>query len=180
MAILLMLACMVDPPDISPLPSHWHGTYRGTLEIKTPGKPMSEVPIELMIKPMDDAARVTWQITYGDGEKKSGRHYELVALPRKLDSFELDEKSGIRMQLQKIENKLYCLFKVSNSLLHVEYEIRPKDAMIHYQISTFQEKEPLTTGHEKNPQIGVDSYRLMSVQSAILKRVASTKPGASK
>lgn len=180
MLTLIVFSCLTFHSDITPLPAYWYGTYRGTLEIKTPGKPSSEVPIELLIKPMDDAARVTWQITYGEGEKKSVRPYELVALSRKPDYFELDEKSGIRMQMHKIENKLYCLFKVSGSLLHVEYEIRPKDGTIHYQISTFQEKGPLVTSHEKNSQLGVDSYRLVSVQSAVLKHVDKTTPGASK
>ncbi|MFT3879247.1 MAG: hypothetical protein QM703_06255 [Gemmatales bacterium] len=177
---LLLFHCTLCHFDISPLPGYWYGTYRGTLEIKSPGKATSEVPMELMIKPMDDAARVTWQITYDEGKKKSVRPYELVALPRKPDYFELDEKSGIKMQMHKIENKLYCLFKVSNSLLHVEYELRPKEGVILYKISTYQEKDPLITSHEKNAQLSVDSYRLISVQSAVLKPAEMNKPGASK
>ncbi|HQR09410.1 MAG TPA: hypothetical protein PLN21_21490 [Gemmatales bacterium] len=180
MAILLVLSCIVYSHEITALPAYWYGTYQGTLEIRSPGKPDMDVPIELVIKPLENADRVTWQITYGEGEKKSVRPYELVALPRRPNYFELDEKSGIKMQMHRSENKLLCLFKISNSLLHVEYEIKPKDRVIHYQISTFQEKDPLTTSHEKNPQIGVDSYRLLSIQSAILKPVDTSKPGASK
>jgi len=165
---------------MTPLPAQWHGTYRGTLEIRSPGKPDMDVPIELVIKPMENVARVTWQITYGDGDKKSVRPYELVALPGRPNYFELDEKSGIRMQMQRHENKLLCLFKVSKSLLHVEYELKPKEGVIHYQISTYQEKDPLVTSHEKNAQIGVDSYRLLSVQSAVLKYVDTSKSGASR
>lgn len=180
MITLLLLNCLLWPADITPLPASWYGTYQGTLEIRSPGKPSSEVPIELVIKPTDDAARVSWQVTYGEGRQKSVRPYELVALPRKPDYFELDEKSGIKMQMHKIENKLYCLFKVSNSLLHVEYELRPKEGVILYKISTYQEKDPLITSHEKNAQLSVDSYRLISVQSAVLKPAEMNKPGASK
>lgn len=180
MAMLFLISCLGYQTTSTTLPAYWYGAFRGTLVIKSPGKADNEVPMELMIKPLDDAARLSWQITYGEGEKKSVRHYELLALPQKTDAFELDEKSGIRMQMRKIENKLYCLFKVSNSLLHVEYEIKPREAVIQYQITTYLEKDPLSTSHEKNSQISVDSYRLVSVQSAQLKLVETSRPGVSK
>lgn len=180
MPVILLLTYLGFPPDITPLPAYWYGTYQGTLEIRSPGKPDIDLPIELVIKPIENTARITWQITYGEGEKKSVRPYELVALPRRPNYFELDEKSGIKMQMHRNGNKLLCLFKVSNSLLHVEYEMKPKEAVIHYQINTYQEKNPLVTTHEKNPQIVVDSYRLLNVQTAILKHVEKTSPGALK
>jgi hypothetical protein len=84
------------------------------------------------------------------------------------------------MQMHKIENKLYCLFKVSNSLLHVSYELNVKEGTIRYEISSYTEKEPLKTGLGKEATSLVDSYQLMSVQSALLKREDASPKGSSK
>jgi len=169
--MLVAILLLLQPPEISraefePLPTEWHGTWQGTLHI-TNGKTKSEVPFKLVIKPID-ATRVTWHITYGEGEKASTRPYELVALSKKPGYFELDEKSGIRMQERLLGNQLYCLFRVSNALLHVKHELRGD--VILYEITSFSEKEPLKTAFEKNPQLAVDSWTLMSVQRAELKR----------
>ena len=180
MATWLLMCCMVYPADISPLPAYWYGTYKGTLALKSPGKPASEVPIELEIKPTGDAARVTWQITYGEGNKKSVRPYELVVLDRRPNYYELDEKSGIKMQMHMVDNKLYCLFKTSGSLLHAQYELKIKERAIHYEISTYVEKNSLKTAHENNTELEVDSYQLISVQSAVLREEPAVPKGATK
>ncbi len=169
--MLVAVLLLLQPPGIiraefAPLPAEWHGTWQGTLHI-TNGKTKSEVPFKLVIKPIDEA-RVTWHITYGEGEKASTRPYELVALSKKPGYFELDEKSGIRMQERLLGNQLYCLFRVSNSLLHVKHELRGD--VIHYEITTFSEKEPLKTAFEKDVKLAVDSWQLLSVQRAELKR----------
>lgn len=168
MLLVLLLSLQTsDPADITPLPAAWHGTWQGTLHINN-GKSKSEVAFKLAIKPLD-AARVTWHITYGEGDKANTRSYELVALPKKPGLFELDEKSGIRMQERLLGNKLYCLFRVSNTLLHTKHEL--VGDVIHYEITSFTEKDPLKTTFQKNDKITVDSWQLMSVQSAELKRV---------
>lgn len=169
--MLLAVLLFLQPPGIiraefAPLPAEWHGSWQGTLQI-TNGKTKSEVPFKLVIKPIDDA-RVTWHITYGEGDKASTRPYELIALSKKPGTFELDEKSGIRMKERLLGNQLFCLFRVSNSLLHVKHELRGD--VIHYEISTFSEKEPLKTAFEKDSKLAVDSWTLISVQSAELKR----------
>jgi hypothetical protein len=170
--MLLTLLLLVQPPamvraEFAPLPTEWHGNWQGTLKI-TNGQKNQEVAFKLEIKPISDS-RVTWHITYGEGDKAQTRLYELVALSKKPGYFELDEKSGIRMQERLLGNKLYCLFRVSNSLLHTKHEL--VGDVIHYEISTFAEKEPLKTAFEKNQQIAVDSWQLLSIQSAELKRV---------
>jgi hypothetical protein len=96
MVTWLLLCFMISPNDTIPLPSYWQGNYQGTLELKSPGKPASEVPIALEIKPTDDAARVTWRITYGQGDKKSVRPYELVSLPGRPNYFELSREPVAR------------------------------------------------------------------------------------
>ncbi len=169
--MLVVILMLLQPPEISraefaPLPAEWHGTWQGTLHV-TNGNTKSEAPFKLVIKPID-ATRVTWHITYGEGEKASTRPYELVALSKKPGYFELDEKSGIRMQERLLGNQLYCLFRVSNALLHVKHELRGD--VIHYEITTFSEKELLKTAFEKDSKIVVDSWQLLSVQSAELKR----------
>lgn len=166
--MLALLCCCLLPIETKPLPDSWLGTWQGTLTIDNGGKP-SEVPFKLVIKKLPDAARLSWHITYGEGEKASTRPYELVAIADKPGDFELDEKSGIRMRMKLLGNQLFCLFKVSQSLLHVKYAL--KGDVIHYEISSYQMKEALKTGFNKDASISVDSYQLLNVQSAELTRV---------
>lgn len=181
MYTLFLLSTLLQSTDVTPLPSYWQGTWKGTLEIKSPGKPASEVPFELVIKPTDDAARVTWHVIYGEGAKKSTRPYEMVAIPRQANRFELDEKSGIRMQMCLQDDTLYCLFKTGNSYLHVKYELKVRQEVIHYEITTYTERDTLKTAMErKNDKIEVDSYRLTGVQSAVLRLDRPVRPGAPK
>lgn len=178
MSGLILLTALIVPGDVTPLPVHWHGVWKGMLEIKSPGKPATEVPFELHIKPMDDAARVTWHVIYGEGAKKSTRPYELVSVPRQVNRFELDEKSGIRMQMCLQDDTLYCLFKTGSSFLQVKYELKVKQETILYEITTFAEKDPLNTAVEKNTKLSVDSYRLLGVQSAVLRLQRPSNPDA--
>lgn len=164
-ALLLIAVGLLIPTAPEPLLAKWHGYWQGTLIIQSPGKQKNEVPIAISIKPLSDATRLTWHITYGDGDKKSLRPYELVSMSD--GQFELDEKSGIRMKMTLIDNKLFCLFKTGQSLLHVTYERQGE--FLNYTITSYQEKEPLKTEHEKSKQLTVDSYKLVSVQSAQMK-----------
>lgn len=168
MFTLLLLVVSMKPSEIQPLPQAWQGTWRGTLKINNGTGSVNDVPFSLEIKPLPDPARVTWHITYGEGEKRSVRPYELVALPGKPGEFELDEKSGIRMKERLLGNELYCLFRVNQSLLHVKHQL--KDDVIRYEICTYQEKDLLKSEHGKNAQLTVDSYRLVGVQTAELTR----------
>ena len=164
-ASLLIAVGLLLSTAPEPLLSKWHGYWQGTLLVQSPGKPKNEVPISISIKPLPDATRFTWHITYGDGDKKSVRPYEMVSMPD--GQFELDEKSGIRMKMTMIDNKLFCLFKTGQSLLHVTYERQGE--FLNYTITSYQEKDSLKTEHEKSKQLTVDSYKLLSVQSAQMK-----------
>lgn len=167
MLTFLFLSLLQAPVKITPLLAEWHGTWLGTLHITSGNGQKNEVRFKLVIQPLDDKARVTWHITYGEGDKASTRRYELVALD-KPGLFELDEKSGIRMKERLLGNQLFCLFKVSNSLIHVKHELRGD--VMHYDLTTYQEKDILQTSHEKNKSISVDSYQLVSQQAGELRR----------
>ena len=84
------------------------------------------------------------------------------------------------MKMQLLDNKLYCLFRTSNSLLHVQYIMKPKEESLYYEISSYAEKEPTKTAHDKNARLEVESYRLLSVQSSMLKRDDALPSGATK
>ncbi|HMO34400.1 MAG TPA: hypothetical protein PKA06_00010 [Gemmatales bacterium] len=165
--LLLFHPNFQERAEYTTLPAEWHGTWQGKLKI-TNGQNKSEVPFQLLIQSISES-RVKWQITYGEGEKARHRNYELAAIPNQPGLFEMDEKTGVRMQERLFGNRLYCLFRVSKTLLHVKHEL--EGDVIRYEISTFAEKDPLKTQPEGNSQLRVDSWKLLSVQSAELKRV---------
>jgi hypothetical protein len=165
--MITLLLLLIVPVDITPLPSEWHGTWQGTLQIRGNGDKITSVPFKLVVKPLEEKARVTWHITYGEGEKASTRRYELVALD-KPGFFELDEKSGIRMKEHLLGKQLFCLFKVSNNLIHVKHEL--VGDVLRYDLTTYQEKNALQTHHEQSKTTTVDSYQMVNQQRAELHR----------
>ena len=82
--------------------------------------------------------------------------------------FELDEKSGIRMKERLLGNQLFCLFKVQGNLIHVKHEL--KGDVLHYDLTTYAEKNALQTAHEQSKAITVDSYVMVNQQRAELRR----------
>lgn len=74
------------------------------------------------------------------------------------------------MQMCLQDESLYCLFKTGNSYLQVKYELKAEENIILYEISTFEDKDPLMTALERDKKFAVDSYRLMGVQSGVLRK----------
>lgn len=157
-----------QPPKPEPaLPATWHGSWAGTLTI-TPdkGKPQ-EVFMGMDIRPVNDGAKYTFRITYGEGDKKQVRDYELV--PKKDDPgrFEVDEKNGIRLETRLTGATLHSLFQVGDTLIQSRYE-RVGD-VLQVEMTAYAGKDPLVTKAD-GTKAEVKSHRVLSVQTAALKR----------
>ena len=148
-ATLLMLTMTAAPME---LPKDWHGSWAGTLVIGE-----QKVPMSLVIETIKESKNYRWQITYGDGDKKSVRNYELVP---KEKSFTLDEKNGIELDMKLLGGVIYSQFDVGQGILSARYELR--DKALHYEITT--------TGEATETGGKVKVYAVRTVQSAVLKK----------
>lgn len=152
----LVALILAAPPE---LPAAWHGTWAGTM-LNTPadGKP-TEVPMGLTVRPLA-GGRLTWAITYGDGDKKQVRGYELVP-GDKPGRFVVDEKNGITLPARLAGDTLHLLFKVGDSHLVTRYQ-RAGDA-IRFELVAFA-PDPAAGG------TGVTAFQAKTVQTAELRR----------
>jgi hypothetical protein len=146
------------------LPIAWHGSWSGTLKMGD-GDTAKEVPLKLVIEPIKDSSRIRWQITYGEGDRKSVRDYELVPDAKNPHVFALDEKNGITLAMTLLNGVLYSQFDVGGRVLAGRYELR--DSKVYYEI-TSSDKATETGGQGNVPKVLV--YPVINVQSAVLSK----------
>lgn len=139
------------------LPKPWHGTWRGTLQIRPPLKNYPpQIPMELRI-----TAEGGFAIAY-DGKE---RPYTIAPIPNESGRFLLDEHNGITMEGFLEGSTLHFAFTVDTTLLTTSYTLSGKT--LTYEVRTYK------AGSVTQPTGGtnkVTSWRHASVQTAILKK----------
>jgi hypothetical protein len=107
-----------------PLPSAWHGTWKGKVVTTTANDKSSEVMVKLRIEPIKGTCDVTWTTTYVDGVKTQVRDYRLVPDSDKPGRFRIDERNGVLLDARLVNGVIYSQFKVGGSVLTARYELR--------------------------------------------------------
>lgn len=162
---MIVLASTVAAAEKNELPKEWHGTWKGTL--KLPGSKMDEVPMVLVVAPLKDSPRLSFQITYGKDSTKSVRNYELMP-GEGVGRFQIDEKNSIVLDAFLQDGVLHSQFLVDDKLLAARYEL--DGDTLKYEVTSAQKPtKPDVTGGEKGmPK--VSTFQITNVQTAKLKR----------
>ena len=145
----------------------WHGAWSGTVTSTSPGGRTLEFPMSLAIDPHEnDKQRLSWTITYGEGERRDERPYELLAVDHDRGHYRIDEKNSIELDAYLTGDTLTSVFEVQDSRLAVCYTL--VDETIEFSIVSYAAEPLATTGGDNAPE--VRSFRVVNVQHARLER----------
>ncbi|MBW4612636.1 MAG: hypothetical protein KME21_05035 [Desmonostoc vinosum HA7617-LM4] len=150
-------------------PQNWQGTWSGRMLDRSVKGQSRTVPMTLRIQPIsNNPVRYTWQITYGEGENKIVRNYELVAKDQGAGHFVIDEKDGTLIDEWRVGDTLYSQFRVGDKLLSTK--CRRQSNRLYYELATYR---PTSSPQMENceQKVTFESYQLQGVQSAELSPV---------
>ena len=147
-------------------PKEWIGEWEGQLKIYNAKGKTTETYMGLDILPLG-YDKYTFVITYGEGEEKQQRIYEIYAKDAETGHYMVDEKNFIVLDNFLLGNTLYSRFEVMGNLLLASYE--RGNRTITFEV-VFGNVEPIneTGGVDSIPK--VNSYKIGVAQKAILKR----------
>ena len=146
-------------------PDAYFGIYKGTLHITSSNEPQTYV-MEFHLLPTDSVGKYNYIIVYGERDQRQERKYTLLEKDAKKGEYIVDENNGIILHDKVIENRMYALFEVQDTLLttFITFE---KDHLIFEIIATKKENGTLSGGqNDETPQ--VISYPITTVQRAML------------
>ena len=143
----------------------WVGERSGTLEIYNAKGLAQTVHMELNIAQLSDTSW-TWQIVYGEGEGRQARDYELVKTEGD-GNYVVDEKNGIKLDLNQINNGFFSFFQVGTSKLLISYELI--DDAIHFRTHSANTNTETKTGEGENVPL-VLTWKTATYQRAVLKK----------
>lgn len=148
------------------IPKDWEGNWIGELFIHYPGGQQKNTQMKLQISPTDSVNIWTWNIQYGENDK---RNYLLKLKDIQKGLFEIDEQNGIVLKEVLIQNKLFSVFEVSGSVLQGITTFN-KDQII-WEISSFRNDNNEKSGglNEEIPE--VKSYFIGVYQRCELKKL---------
>ena len=148
-------------------PNDWAGSWKGNLDASYPGGRMMTYAMELQIAQTDDPNAWTWQLIYGEGDKRQVRDYELQIVKAEFGEYLIDEKNSIIIPSSLAGNQLVCLYSVEDAIMTVRYE-RCSNGII-FTLESYQFGNPVISGGDGEvPQ--VSSYPLTVVQHALLQK----------
>lgn len=160
-ASLIALVCLAVPASAT-LPEGWHGTWKGTLKMEGPKE--TSIPMELRVQPKEGGV-YEFAITYGEGDKKQVRPYELRPVKDKPGRYVVDEKNGIELEGRLANGTLHFLFTAGDTLIETRY--RPNGDSMIFELTSTDLKAGKATGPEN---LKVKSIPINAVQMAELKR----------
>lgn len=146
-------------------PKSYFGIYTGDLVINT-NKGIQNYPMEFHMQPTDSLGIYEYVIVYGKGEKQQVRDYTLMEKDAEKGIYTLDENNGIILECKVIENKIYFLFEVANSLLTTFITFNNTDLI--FEIVATNTTQKIVSGGQDEETPEVFSYPINVVQKAIL------------
>ena len=147
-------------------PEEWVGDWEGQLSIYNAKGKTTETYMGLRLLPLG-YDKYAFVITYGEGEEKQERIYEIYPKDTEVGHYMVDEKNFIVLDNFLLGNTLYSRFDVMDNLLLTSYE--RGNGTITFEV-VFGNVEPIsqTGGVDSIPK--VNSYKIGVAQKAILKR----------
>ena len=149
-------------------PSNFIGKWQGKLKWYSNGKFKMEFTMRLNVQPTDSVGKYTWQIIYGD-DKKDNRPYFLRAVDTAKGHWVVDENDGIKIDSYVAGNSIHSAFTVQNSTIMDNYTVHGKTMDIEFFTILLKESNKTGQGTEEHPF--VDSYKVVSYQKGVLKKM---------
>lgn len=146
-------------------PDSYFGNYIGDLVINT-NKGIQNYPMEFHLQPTDSSGIYDYIIVYGKGEQRQERNYTLKEKNAQKGLYTLDENNGILLDSKVIENKIYFLFEVSDSLLTTFITFNKNDLV--FEIIATNTNQKMVSGGQDEDTPEVFSYPISVVQRALL------------
>ncbi|MBL8897324.1 MAG: hypothetical protein JNM84_06840 [Planctomycetes bacterium] len=171
-----LLACAQEParpPTAAEVLAPWHGMWRGELELWQQDGVARRVPMELHIQPTS-ASEWTWTIVYGAGAERQERRYALRA--KDGGAFEIDERNGIVLPLQRFARRFFSRFSVGGSELLARYELVGESELLYEMISAGGAEVGKTGRTGATPEVG--TAPVSGFQRALLRRIPADAPPA--
>jgi hypothetical protein len=146
-------------------PENYFGIYKGELQIYG-GNATRNFPMEFHFLPSDSTGIYKYMLVYGSGDTTEYRKYALIEKDKENGIYLLDELNGIQLDCRIVDNKMYFLFQVKDSLLttFVTFE---KDHL-YFEIIATDVKNKNSTGGQDEETPEVFSYPIGVVQKATL------------
>ena len=151
--------------DNESFPESYFGVYKGELNINA-GAVTKTFPMEFHLLSSDSTGIYKYMLVYGSGDVAEYRKYALIEKDKEHGIYLLDELNGIQLDCRIVENKMYFLFQVNDSLLttFITFE---KD-QLYFEIIATDLKNKNTSGGQDEETPEVLSYPIGVVQKAIL------------
>lgn len=161
--LVLSVRLLADEPP-QQLPKSWHGT----LVITAGAGKETKVPMSLTILPQEKSDILVFKITYGEGDKKQVRSYELKPHPEHRDRFIIDEKNGILIDVRLVGDTLYCPFQVNDQIIN-DTRYRMEGGRMIFELIVIDLKQPRIS-QLKGGKFEVKSHVPQVVQQGILRK----------
>tara|TARA_R110000787_G_scaffold96415_5_gene199792 strand:+ start:8983 stop:9360 length:378 start_codon:yes stop_codon:yes gene_type:complete len=122
--------------------------------------------MEFYLQPTDSSGVYKYVIVYGKGEQRQERNYMLKEKDPEKGIYTLDENNSILLDCKVVENKIYFLFEISDSLLTTFITFHKNDLI--FEIVTTNTKQKIVSGGQDKDTPEVFSYPINVVQRALL------------
>ena len=148
-------------------PDDYFGIYKGNLHISSE-QGNQNIPMEFHLLATDTLGKYIYTLVYGEGETKQLRAYNLLEKDQEKGHYVVDEHNGIILDANVINNRMYTLFEVNDTLLTTF--ITFETAYMIFEIVTTPKSKKRVTYAEDEDKIEVISYPITTIQRALLQK----------
>ena len=156
---------MFSQNDSLQFPQDFYGIYKGDLNI-TNARGKQTIGMEFHLYKTDSIGKYRYTLVYIMNGERQERKYNLIEKDVAKGEYIVDENNGILLEAKLIDNTLYAMFEVQNSLITTTERFYT-DSM-DFEITFTDTKQKTTSGTEGEEAVEVYSYPIGGVQKAHL------------
>ena len=151
--------------DSLQFPQDFYGIYKGDLQIvNSSGR--QTIQMEFHLNKTDSIGKYQYMLVYIMNGKRQDRKYNLLEKDATKGDYIVDENNGILLDAKLIDNTIYSMFEVQDSILTTTERFH-KNSM-DFEITVTNKTKKVTTGTEGEDVTEVISYPIFAVQKAHL------------
>lgn len=150
-------------------PACFVGDWKGQLQWMVPRRTPQVFTMQLIVRPTDNPQEYTWQIIYGDSATADNRPYLLKPVDTVAGHWVIDEQNGIVLDSYVFGHTLLGAFTVQANTIADKYSVQGDSMLVEFTSIRLQQKNTTGKATEESPK--VDSYRIASFQTGVLKRI---------
>lgn len=171
-AILALGSTPLAAQNEKTFPENWVGNWTGELEIYNARGLAQKLFMGLNIQPADSTGVFTYEITYGEGDTKQVRPYQLLTVDAATGHYRVDEGNSILLDAYYRGKVLVEIFSVMGSLIITTTEQVEEDVLLWQIVVGNLEMTSVTGGGEADGEEipEVTSYPSPALQRARLVR----------